>query len=308
LSAPQAPYPDGRLDLSCLAFSSDGRYLVAGGAFEAIVVWNLGTGKVHRRIEFRHREIGGDTNLSHLAFSPDGKLLAGGGYHPNACLFDVPAGAAIGELEGHGGSIHALQFSADGRSLLTGSSDTSALLWDLTGLTPRERKQLSKLDAAGVGRLCDELASRDGKTANRAVRFLAAIPERSLPLLKQRLRPTTAPDPNQVKQFLAELDSDDFKTRRAAFESLERLTDRIEPALRDHLKGKMSLEARRQVERLCQAAEFDQTPDCLFAARAVEALEWMRTTAAEEYLEQLARGAESRQTGDAQAALRRVRR
>lgn len=48
------------------------------------------------------------------------------------------AGSAIADLRGHGGPVRALAVAPDGRTLLTGSFDTTAILWDGETETARQ--------------------------------------------------------------------------------------------------------------------------------------------------------------------------
>jgi WD40 repeat protein len=67
-----------------------------------------------------------------LAFSPDGKYLATAS--GSVILLREPkTGKIVREIPGHLDSVQALAFSADGRKLLSGSDDGSALLWDMQG-------------------------------------------------------------------------------------------------------------------------------------------------------------------------------
>jgi WD40 repeat protein len=71
-----------------------------------------------------------------VVFSPDGKLFAAG-VAANADgqygvrLYDWPGGRALHTLAGHTAQVTALAFSHDGKTLASGSADTTVLLWDL---------------------------------------------------------------------------------------------------------------------------------------------------------------------------------
>jgi WD40 repeat protein len=109
-------------DATALAVSADGE-LLAGSS---TVVWiaDLATGK--------HRDTSPwDSSLSVevIAFAPDSRWLASaaGG---EIRLWDT----VIGEtrtLIGHKGAVRTLAFAVDGKSLLSGSQDGTAILWEL---------------------------------------------------------------------------------------------------------------------------------------------------------------------------------
>src|SRR5205085_7174144 len=58
-------------DVDTLAFSSDGRFLAAGGGRSAIEVWDLQSGGLARRLS-------GTGTTSALAFTADGQAIAAG--------------------------------------------------------------------------------------------------------------------------------------------------------------------------------------------------------------------------------------
>jgi WD40 repeat protein len=48
-------------------------------------------------------------------------------------LWDASTGKQLQRFAGHQGTITSLAFSADGRRMISGSADSTALVWDVTG-------------------------------------------------------------------------------------------------------------------------------------------------------------------------------
>src|SRR5262249_6314381 len=70
--------------------------------------------------------------LETLAFSQDGRLLASSDGHI-VHLWEVVTAQEVRTYEGHRGEVESLAFSANGRRLASASSDSTVLIWDLTG-------------------------------------------------------------------------------------------------------------------------------------------------------------------------------
>lgn len=88
--------------------------LAAAGRVTAIVTFSATSG---RPVERRLIDVGEDSNR--VAWSPDGGTVAVGTRTGRVLLFDAATGDARGMLAAHGSQIEALQFAADGRTLLS---------------------------------------------------------------------------------------------------------------------------------------------------------------------------------------------
>src|SRR5262249_55828157 len=58
-----------------------------------------------------------------LCFSPDGKMLAGIGHDDTIRLWDAASGRDIRTFRGHPGGVHCFDFTADGKTLVSGGED-----------------------------------------------------------------------------------------------------------------------------------------------------------------------------------------
>jgi WD40 repeat protein len=91
-------------------------------------------------------------------------------------LCEVATGQVRQMLQGHECELYALTFSPDGTVLISGSSDTTALVWDLAGGAGggRNRRPLSP---RALDVLWTALAVADAAKAYRAVQTLATAPQ-----------------------------------------------------------------------------------------------------------------------------------
>jgi HEAT repeat protein len=155
--------------------------------------------------------------------------------------------------------------------------------------------------------LWSDLRSADATRAYQALWSFTAA-EGAVRFLKGRLRPVLVPGEPHLSRLLADLDSDRFAVREQAAVELQRLGLLAEPALRQALEGKPSLEVRRRVEQLLGKLQGSVVhPNTLRALRAVEALEHIGNPEARQVLESLAKGvSQARLTQEARASLERL--
>jgi WD40 repeat protein len=270
-----------------LAYSPDGRLLASGGHYGILRLWDAVTGKEVRRLNIREQQVnalafspdgtklaavgaegrlalfevgdGREVNtwgvsaktLLAVAFSPDGKHLAVAGTDGVILLVDWQSGKRAGQLEGHSLRVSALAFTPDGKALASASDDRTVRFWERTTGQEICRIRDALIEYHGLA------FSRDGK---QLATVGAAFDKDGRGPAEERLQiwETAAltqwfqqrPDAKQIKQLVANLDDKSFTVRQKASQDLTNLGPLVEPALKDALAGKPSLEMTRRIEEL----------------------------------------------------------
>lgn len=135
-----------------VGFSADGKRIISGSGDQTARVWDAASGEELQAFKGHGSQIGS------VALSPDGRrLVTGGGAvrfspdgrffdaiveeHPTAKVWDAGGGLEVVTLEGHTGAVSSVDFSADGRLVVSGSFDGTARVWDV--LSRREVRRVS---------------------------------------------------------------------------------------------------------------------------------------------------------------------
>ncbi len=208
------PFP-----MTSASFSPDDRLLLWGDLRGAVHVWDVARGQELRKLP------GLAGYVQSLTFAPDARSFAAGAWH-GIVVWETATGLERCRFTGTHGDTLALAFAPDGRRLVSGNSDTTALVWDLTaGLA--NRKNPTPLDE-----LWTDLAKSEAAAAYRAMWQLAGRPAEAVPLFAKHLKPAVGPSEQQIAKLVRDLDSDDFDTRQGATHALTDLDDTAEPLLR----------------------------------------------------------------------------
>jgi hypothetical protein len=288
-----------------MAFSPDGTLLAAADADGTVRLWH-----VARRTLLRSWKAG----YGPMAFSRDGRVVVTGTQVggaawwqgvPTVRVWEVLTGRERCSFRGHDGTIYAVAVSPDGRTVASGSEDTTVLQWDVAGRGPAEA-----LTANETADLWSDLASEDAARAFRAVQRLARSPGPAVALLREKVVPVRPADPKRVARLIADLDSDDFEAREKASQELGTLGETAESRVRDALRERRSAESRRRLGEVLTGLETGNCPpERLRTTRALEVLERIGTPPAREVLKGLAVQSAGTWLGrEARAALDRLHR
>ncbi len=273
-------------------FSPDGRLLALPFTDELWIV-DVATGRKASRVEAKERTA--------FAFSRDSRVLAVGS-GTDVLVFDAVTGGTVATLKGHAAQVTDLDFSPDGRALVTASTDTTALLWkaDTARWSTAKKPEAKEREA-----LWDSLGHAEPKEALAAAMRLAADPGAAAFVRERTSLKEPAEDVTRVVDRLA---SDDLGERERAQKELEGASDR---ALLEALAGTKSPEAKARIEAVL-AARRESLPasgrDLLRRLRAVLVLERAGGAESLETLKLIAaRGSYAMERADAESALERMR-
>src|SRR5262249_41404761 len=166
--------------------------------------------------------------------------------------------------------VYALAFTPDGNRLISGSFDTTALVWDVSDLMPRVQPPEKEVSAEEWNELWSRLGDDDASRAYVAIQAVRASPKQAVSSIDKRLKAATAADSKAITNLIAERDSDEFAVRKKAGKELEKLGERAAPALRKALEGEPTPEARKRLEDVL--AKITDKPPAGEALRSLRAV------------------------------------
>src|SRR5262249_3756262 len=113
-----------------IAFAPDGKRLASLGGDGFVVLWETGAwDRVRRLLSTTENESGA------VAFSADAKYLAAAGDGHTILVWETATGRRCHRVEGHQGQVCSLACTHSGK-LISGSTDGTALVWELSKLPP----------------------------------------------------------------------------------------------------------------------------------------------------------------------------
>src|SRR5262249_2806051 len=175
--------PKGRC-IRRILLSADGEHLVAS-AHDAehphvVEVWHVPTSSLRSEFNVPCNE---QARWTPLALPPHGQLLATSGEGHTVQLWEITTGELAYALEGGYAAATGLTFASNGRLLVRGHADGTAMVWDLLAARPEQR-----FCAADDATIWADLAKQPS-IAYRILWGLAAQSERATAFLRRHVKP-----------------------------------------------------------------------------------------------------------------------
>jgi WD40 repeat protein/serine/threonine protein kinase len=127
---------EGRNKFRSVAFSPDGKLIVAGNLQGGIALWDATTGIQVRQFAIAHQGA-----VRAVAFSPDGKRLISGDAAGLMIVWDVASSERLLTLSDDASGIWDLAFSPDGKTIASAHNNGSIKLWETSIKVATERRR-----------------------------------------------------------------------------------------------------------------------------------------------------------------------
>ncbi len=292
-----------------LAFSADGRLLIARDAEKTWHLWELASGQTLCRFKAP------EAVEASVLLAPSGLPLVAEHLRDEFRVRDPIGDRELLRRPTKDGFILGFALSPEGGRLVTGGYAGELFVWGLDPvpragpLAPRPRGPGPKEE----DRLWAELAGKDAAKALATMRQLIGGQGQAVALLRERLGGPEAPAEATIRQLVLDLDANRFAVRQAAARKLRALGLDAAPALCQALQERPSLELRTRVEDLLAAlptrGRLLLGSRALREVRAIQVLEAIGSAEARRALGALAQGdAGARLAQEAKASLARLAR
>jgi len=119
-------FTDHTADVTCVAFSPDGKRALSAGSDNSVRLWDVAGGKQIHRLD------GHAGMVWSVAFSPDGKQAVSAAYDNTVRVWDLDRGEQRQIFRGHGNNpVRRAVFAPDGKQVFSAGWDRMVRQWDV---------------------------------------------------------------------------------------------------------------------------------------------------------------------------------
>lgn len=289
-----------------LEFSPDDKWLAASSSRGAkLEIRQVDDSRVVKELDVTADAHGRDP--APMRFSADGKLFAAADAKRRIFVWETLTWKQLKTFEGHDKAITDVEFSPDGKSLISSSEDATLLVWEVS---PSANTLVSKLSDRQLKGYWDALTSNDSSVADLAMRALIHAPEQTVELFATQLNVGFVLRPENIPKLIDQLKQEDPEIHLKAFVQLREFGSMASaPLFRELTSTKNDAGVKSRVEELLATInQFPVSKSELRRLRAIQILERLGDESAQKILRKLAES-EIRSTAckEAEAALIRLK-
>lgn len=115
-------------EITSIAYSSNGRFLISGSNDTTIKVWDVATGALIRTLS------GHIDTVSTVAWIPNSMNIVSGSWDSTIKIWDATTGLCSVSINASTGFIHTISVSPDGKYILSADADYNLSMWDSSNL------------------------------------------------------------------------------------------------------------------------------------------------------------------------------
>ena len=112
---------------TAISWAGNGTYLASSSTDMKLIIWNAGSLTAAKSLNTF-------IPLYAVSYSPDSSMVATGGKGGNLRILNATTGAQVSNMQGHQGSLNAIDWASNSTYLVTGGSDCTSLLWKTNAL------------------------------------------------------------------------------------------------------------------------------------------------------------------------------
>jgi hypothetical protein len=249
-----------------------------------------------------------------LAASPDGRFIAAGGEDGRVRLWEMLTGGFVGEFSGVGGRVAAIDFSADTRFLVSGSTGSTdrlgVVVWSVGALLSNEQQRptSSTLSRTQFHTAWRQMADSDPAQAVEAIGQFMTAPETAMRFVSEEIASSIQiPSQNEIELLVQDMRDSRYSVRTEAYRRLFALRDIIADELQRALERGQPTEVQLQLKRILAHRNTKQNSDVAKVRQAIRTIWFLEVIGDSQALVQIKRLEMGHRSAEVRETARRIR-